>query len=159
VWWFNVALTANHKQLRHHLLDRFQVCHISSPWTVKISNVTPPFLPERNSYCFALIQSHLETANGCRSFSWDIFKLPDLVQSTATTILSPPFLQFLYNDRATSPHQTYSLNIGLLICCRLSESIPYRFRVIDLQSEADHTETTLQFSETEPRNCRLLRQL
>jgi hypothetical protein len=85
--------------------------------------------------------------------------IPDLLQSTAAATLSPSFLQFLYIDRATSPHQTYSLNIGLLICCRLPESKPYMFRVIDLQSKADHTETTFQFSETEPRNCRLSRQL
>jgi hypothetical protein len=42
-----------------------------NPWAIKIVpvNPPPPVLPELNSFCFALIQSHLETASGCRSFS------------------------------------------------------------------------------------------
>jgi hypothetical protein len=91
--------------------------------------------------------------------SFSLLQNSDLLQSTAAATLSPPFLQFLYKNRATLPHQTYSLNIDLSIYCKLPESIPYRFRVIEPQSEAYHTETIISVYWNWTQNCRLSRQL
>ena len=48
----------------------------------------------------------------------------------------PLFLKFLHTNRATSPHHTYSQNIGLQLCCKLIGSILLRSPFMLLQSEA-----------------------